>query len=156
MKTIIVYATKYGAAGEIAQRIAKGIDGAVIFDLKQGAVPDLAAFDCIIIGASVYAGSMRKEAKAFVSQNSNVLLGKKLGLFLSGMGTSGGEAYFEKNFPADILQTAKAASLMGGIFNPQKANFIERFIMKLVTKQSGFVDTISDAKIKRFVETMKS
>ena len=156
MKTIVFYATKYGAAGEIAQRIVNKINGAVIHDLKQGSVPDLATFDCIIIGASVYAGMIRKEAKAFVSQNTSALLEKKLGLFLSGMGESGEKEYFEKNFPPDILQAAKALSFLGGIFNPQKANFIERLIMKVVTKQSGFVSNISDSKIERFVETMKS
>ena len=35
MKTIILYATKYGAAAEIARRIAAHIDGAIVHDLKQ-------------------------------------------------------------------------------------------------------------------------
>jgi menaquinone-dependent protoporphyrinogen oxidase len=156
MKTLIIYATKHGAAGEIAQRIAKKINGAVVHDLKQGAAPDFAAFDCIIVGSSVYAGSIRKEAKAFVFQNANVLREKKIGLFLSGIGADGEQTYFEKNFPSDILQSAKATSFLGGIFNPQKANFFERLIMKVVTKQSGSIDTISDTRIEKFVEVLKS
>jgi len=156
MKTIIVYATKYGAAGEIAQRISKKIEGAVIHDLKQGAIPDLAAFDCVIIGASVYAGTIRKEAKAFVLQNADTLLQKKLGLFISGMGGSDEKACFEKNFPLGVLQAAKAANFLGGIFDPIKANFMERFIMKIVTKQPGYLSNISDSKIERFVEILKS
>jgi menaquinone-dependent protoporphyrinogen oxidase len=155
MKTLILYATKYGAAEEIAQRIAKRINGAVIHDLKQSGGPDLAAFDCIIIGTSVYAGMIRKEAKTFAWQNANVLREKKLGLFLSGMGESGEKEYFEKNFPPNLLQSAKAANFLGGVFDPKKANFIERLIMKIVTKQSGYLNNIDDSKIERFVEAMK-
>lgn len=156
MKTIILYASKYGATLEIAQRIAKKIGGVVIHDLKQGNIPDLAEFGCVIIGASVYAGMIRKEAKAFVSRNEEILLEKQLGLFLSGMGENGEKEFFEKNFSQNILQGAKATKLLGGIFDPGKANFIERLIMKVVTKQSGLVNSINDDKIEQFVEELKS
>ena len=156
MKTLILYATKYGAAEEIAQRIAKRINGAAIHNLKKTPIPDPVAFDCIIIGSSVYAGMIRKEAKQFLSQNVNVLREKKLGLFISAMGESGEKENFEKNFPSDILQAAKAANVLGGTFNPQKANFIERLIMKIVTKQSRLISNISDDKIEKFAEVMKS
>jgi len=155
VKTLILYATKYGAAGEIAQRIAKRIDGAFVHDLKQACTHDLTAFDCIIIGSSVYAGTIRKEVKVFLSKNSSTLQGKKLGLFLSGIGESGEETYFKKNFSSDIIQAAKATGFLGGTFNPQKANFLERFIMRIITKQSGLINTISDRKIEKFVEELK-
>jgi len=48
-------------------------------------VHDLIGYDCIIVGSSVYAGMFRKKAKAFLSQNADVLRQKKLGLFVSGM-----------------------------------------------------------------------
>ena len=35
MKTIILYATKYGTTAEIAKRIANRIDGATVHDLKN-------------------------------------------------------------------------------------------------------------------------
>jgi menaquinone-dependent protoporphyrinogen oxidase len=54
MKTLILYATKHGAAHEAAQRIAKHLDGAVLHDLKQGGVPSIAGYDCVIIGGSIY------------------------------------------------------------------------------------------------------
>jgi menaquinone-dependent protoporphyrinogen oxidase len=156
MKTIILYATKYGAAGEVAHRIAKGIKDAAVYDIKQGGIPDLAAFDNIIIGSSIYAGMMRKEAKVFMSQNAGVLREKKLGLFISGLGGSEEEVNFEKIFPNDIFKAAKAVSFLGGIFDPKKANIMERLIIKIVTKQSGYVNNIDDSKIERFIEVMGS
>ena len=154
MKTLILYATKYGATREIAERISSNLGGATILDLKQENIPDLAEFDCVIIGSSLYAGSIRKEAKAFLAKNADALNGKQIGLFISGMSKdeSENEKMFTSNFPEAILKAAKVKSLLGGIFNPQKAGGVERFVMKIVTKQKGHVDTIDDEKIKRFVE----
>jgi len=157
MNTLILYATKHGAAQEIAKRIANQMDGAVLHDLKEGHLPALASFDCVIIGSSLYAGSIRKEAKAFLAQNATQLDGKQVGLFLSALST-GEEAkkVFDTNFPAELLQKAKAVSSLGGIFDPKKANIAERLIMKVVTKQSGYISTVDDEKIRQFVALMKA
>ena len=156
MKAIVLFAGKYGATCEIAKRISQKTDGAVVHNLMQGGMPDLQKFDCIIIGSSVYAGMIRKEAKAFLSKNTDVLLQKKTGLFISGLEASGGKEYFENNFPPGVLQAAKAASFLGGIYDPKKCNMAERLIMKAVTKQSGYVNTIDDVKIDEFVKALKS
>ena len=154
MKTLILYATKHGAAAEIARRIADKMTGVAVCDLKESGVPGLAGFDCVIIGSAVYAGMICKEAKVFLSQNADALLGKALGLFLSGMDASRETACFEANFPMELLQAAKAARCLGGIFDPKKANGMERLIMKAAAKQSGYADTIDDGKIAQFAEEM--
>ena len=156
MKTLILYATKHGAAREIAHRISDHMDGAVIHDLKQGGIPDLAEFDRVIIGSSLYAGSIRKEAKAFLAQHVSGLRQKTIGLFLSGIAAGEEEKYFTDNFPPDILQSAKASSFLGGIFDPEKAGKLERMVIKIVTKKASYRNTIEDEKIKMFAETMTS
>lgn len=158
MNMLILYATKHGAAHETAQRIASRINSATchatLHDLKQSGIPSLAGFDCVIIGSSVYTGTIHKEAKAFLSHNADALLGKRLGLFLCGMEAGGEQEYFKSNFSPDILQAARAAVFMGGIFDPAKTGAIGRFIMKAVTKQSGYTDTIDDVKIAQFAQAM--
>jgi len=157
MKTLVLYATKYGAAGEIAKRIAEKIGGADVHDLKQKPVPALSGYDCVIIGSSLYAGVIRKEAKAYLSETLTVLSEKKIGLFLSGMETGGDneKTYFEANFPPELLQAAQAKTLPGGIYDPKKAGFFERLIFKLAAKQSEYSDIIDNGKIKRFAEEIK-
>jgi len=152
MNTLILYATKHGATREIAEHISERIGDALLHDLKQSDIPNLNGFDCVIIGSSLYAGSIRKEAKAFLAQNVDHLEGKKVGLFLSGMSKSDEKKYFDDNFPPKILQVAKTASFLGGIFDPQKAGTMERLIMKAVTKQSKYVNNINDEEIKQFLE----
>lgn len=156
MKTIILYATKHGAAREIANRIASRMNGAVTHDLKQDGVPSIAGFDCVIIGSSLYAGAIRKEAKAYLSQNKGALCGKKLGLFLCGMQGDKEKEHFEKNFPAELLQAATATAFLGGIYDPKKAGVFERLIMKTVAKQTKYTDTVDDAKIQKFAEGLRA
>jgi len=156
MKTLILYATKYGAAREVARRIATKIDGAVLHDLKQGDVPSLAQFDTIIIGSPVYAGMIRNEAKTFLSQSADALQSKKLGLFVCGLSAEGEKGYFDSNFSPELLKTAKAASFLGGIFDPKKSGVMGRLIMKAVSKSAEYKDTIDDKKIEQFAEVMKT
>ena len=155
MKTLILYATKYGAAAEITKRIATQFDNASTCDLKQGNIPLLEDFDCIIVGSSIYAGTFRKEAKAYLAQNANELCKKKLGLFICSMGDGKEDEVFKANVPDEVLQAAVAKATLGGAFDPKKANFMERFIIKAVAKQSGYVDNINDEKISKFAEAMK-
>lgn len=156
MKTLILYSSKYGATREIAQRIANEIDDAVICDLKQNNIPSLNLFECVIIGSPLYVGMIRKEVKAFISRNAQALQEKNLGLYLSGMDESKEKTYFDTNFPREILQTATAKSFLGGIFDPQKAGIIARFIMKTVAKKTEYTNTITDEKIEGFTKTVKS
>ena len=149
MKTLILYATKYGAAKEIAERIGGKIDGAVICELNQKNIPPLADFDNVIIGSSVYAVAIRKEAKLFAANHADELSKKTLGLFLSNFADD--EGYFDKNFPEKVVGAAKVKACLGGIFDPSKANFIERFIIKIVMKETRYVARLDDAKIDKFV-----
>ena len=156
MKTLILYATKHGAAREIAKRIADRMDDATIHDLGQRNTPDISGFDCIVFGSSIYVGMIRKEAKAFLSQNEEIFNNKRFGLFLSGMDPSGGNDLFDANFPQNILQKAKATSFLGGIYDPKKAGFLERLIMNAATKQSKYLSTIDDGRIEEFIEALLS
>ena len=149
MKTLILYASKYGATKEIAQRIAAKIEGAVVCDLKQSNIPNIADFDCIIVGSSVYAGSVRKEAKTFVANNVVPLGEKTVGLFLSGFAVD--DKYFATNYPQNLLNKVKAKAFVGGIFDPKKANAAERLIIKAVMKQSAYVESIDNDAIDKFV-----
>ena len=156
MKTLILYATKHGATREAAERIAQKIPGTMLHDLKQANIPPLADFDCVIFGSSIYVGSIRKEAKTFLEQNADRLKEKKFGLFLCGLQENEEKQFFASNFSPDILTAAKATAFFGGIFDPKKAGFMERFIIKTVAKLPEYTDRINNTKIDQFAEMMKS
>ena len=155
MKTLILYATKHGATKEIAERISALIPDSIVCDLKSSGIPDVSEFDCVIIGGSIYAGSIRRATKDFAAKNTDILLNKQIGLFVSSMTQGKYEQAFSTNFPADLLSAAKATANLGGIYDPGKAGFFERIIMRIVTKGSKYISSISDVQIKLFVSALK-
>ncbi len=154
MKTLILYTTKHGAAADIARRIAGRMDGAETVDLEKGDIPPLADYGCVVLGGPLYAGALRKEARAFAEQNAEVLAGKRLGLFLSGLDETSAEENLQKNFPEALLAAAKAKAFLGGAYDPAKCGFLEKTLMKAITKHKDAVSTVSDEKIAAFAEAL--
>ena len=60
----------------------------------------------------------------------------------------------ESNFSPSLLKMAKATSFLGGIFDPKKTGFMERFIMKTLAKHSEYIDNIDNEKIRKFVDVL--
>ena len=152
MKSIILYATKYGATYEIVKKIAEKLGDVEITNLKETNL-NLELYENVIIGTSIYAGMIRKEAKNFIVNNREVLLKKNLGLFICGMAKDSKEEYFKTNYDSEILNAAKVTEFLGGIFDPKKVNFFERLVMKVVSKRADYIDTISDTSIEEFVSS---
>ncbi len=155
MKTIILYAGKYGATREIARRLSQKLGGAELNDLRKNALPSLEGYDCVVLGGSIYAGMLRKEAKSYAAKNIGALSSKRLGLFVSCAAKTGGEKFLAENYPAELMDAAKAKDFLGGIFDPEKANAFERFIIKTVMKSSAYFESIDDEKIAKFAEELQ-
>ena len=154
MKTLIVYATKYGATRQIAESIAAEMDDAVLCDLGNGERADLDEYDCVIIGSPLMAGAVRKEVKAFAMACVNELVTKRLGIFLSGMQAEGLEEYLSNNFLAELLDAAAVKALLGGIYDPKKCGFFARLVMKMAAKHTRYTSTIDAEKVKAFARQM--
>ena len=157
MSTLIAYATKYGFTKNCAETLAGKLDEkADICDLS-GNRPDLAKYDKVIIGGSVYAGKIRKPVARFCTENLNILKGKKLGLFICGM-ADGDDArkQLESSFPEELLAVVAAKDSFGGECNYEKMNFLERLIMKKITGSDKSQSRIEEDHITRFADQMKN
>lgn len=163
MKTLIAYATKYGATKECAQRIGKKLPGEVdLHELTKGENVDLTPYDTVIIGSSVYIGKPRKEAKDFCKRHLDVLLQKRTGLFLCCIQDSDKAVaeQFSVAYPAPLREHASALGALGGIVNHQHLSKIDAFIMKLVAGDllkktgHGVISTLSEENIERFAQLM--
>ncbi len=136
MRTLVVYATKYGLTGEYAQAMANRIGkGTTVLDLASSNNIDLKPYDNVIIGTPIYAGRPRPLVNAFIKARSDELLTKNLALFLCGL-TKASEAtiILETIYPAHLRAAAKTMALLPGFINKEKANAIERFIIRMIEK----------------------
>ena len=150
MKTLIIYATKNGATKIIAERISHVINDSTLCDVKNSAGLSISDYDCIILGSPLTAGKINKEITSFINNHSDELLSKRTGLFLSGLQETGHEECFKQNFSQELLDNSIDRAFLGGVFNPEKCNFLERKIIKVIAKFDSYTSTIDDDKIATF------
>ncbi|MPY78987.1 MAG: protoporphyrinogen oxidase [Actinophytocola sp.] len=86
MRILVTYASKYGATGGIAERIARTLDAAghatTVRPVQDG--DDLGGYDAYVIGSAVYLGKWLSGARKVVRGNAAALAGKPVWLFSSG------------------------------------------------------------------------
>lgn len=158
-KIAIIYTSKYGTTEKVAKLLADKLEYKVtLISLKQNNNPDIDAFDTIILGTSIYAGSPRKEITKFCKKNQNRLLEKTIGLFICGMqpGMDVRNKQIVKAYPEPLRQHAKIAAFLGGEFQFEKMNFLEKFIAKKASKVTNSVSSIDYSAIEEFVKELIS
>ncbi|WP_342430858.1 flavodoxin domain-containing protein [Neobacillus sp. FSL H8-0543] len=147
MKTLIVYCSSHGTTEKAVQLISEWMEGEVLaVDLKRDKISyDVGDYDFVIIGGSIHAGSIQGRIKHFIAKHHDILMTKKLGLFLC-CWRDGKIAIeqFEDAFPKELRDIAVANGIFGGEFLISKMNFIEKQIVKKVsgiTTESSYLDT---------------
>lgn len=159
MKTAIIYTSKHGTTARIAEIIQTKLNnqGVQLFNLKKAKPNDLNDFDLIILGGSIYVGSVQKKLRKYVADNLNILLSKRIALFLVCMDkTEKRQEYLTNAFPPELREKAAAICFAGGEFRMDKMNFLERAIIKKITGKTENISEIDEAAIVEFVEKLKA
>ena len=141
MKTIVVYASKYGSTKGIAEFITEKL-------LQQGTqaearnideVPNPGDYDALVVGSAVYMGHWMDEAVEFVRRNRAVLANRRVWLFSSGplqLGPEISSLSSPKLEPKEIAELREAIhprdhKIFFGALNPNKLRFKHRALRKL-------------------------
>jgi menaquinone-dependent protoporphyrinogen oxidase len=147
MKILIVYCSSHGTTEKAVRLISEWMEGEVLaVDLKRDKISyDVSDYDFVIIGGSIHAGSIQGRIKHFIGKHHDILMTKKLGLFLC-CWRDGKLAIeqFEGAYPKELRDIAIANGIFGGEFLISKMNFIEKQIVKKVsgiTTESSYLDT---------------
>lgn len=165
MKGIIIYSTKHGSVEKCAEILKSKLNTDVILvNVKKENVPNLDNFDTVMIGGSIYMGKIQKEISEFCLENLNKLKDKKIGLFTCCMRNGElAEEQLNNTFPQELVSSAVAKKYFGGEFRFKKMNFLEKFIVKMVTKSDNNLSKLDTSKdmsmiveenISRFAQLM--
>ena len=77
MKTLILFASRYGATEEIAYMLKSAVGGDVtVCNVRERGI-SLAEYDTVIIGSCVYMFKLDKHIKRFLRRNEKTLMGKR-------------------------------------------------------------------------------
>jgi menaquinone-dependent protoporphyrinogen oxidase len=156
MKTLITYCTTHGCTEKIAFEMKQFLgENVTLCNLKKEKAPSVDGFDRIIVGGSIHAGQIQGKIKSFCKANSEVLKQKELGLFICCM-DEGEEAqiHLRNAYSEDLLQHAKATACLGGEFNFDKMNFLERMIVRKVAKVNFSTSKMDKQAIRKFSNRM--
>ncbi|GKX29872.1 flavodoxin [Vallitalea longa] len=156
MNVLIVYATKYGFTEKCVKALANKLYGKVnIINIQQEVIKDISSYNTIIIGGPIYAGRLPKKLRRFLVDNTQILLDKKIGLFVA-CSMSGENALKQLNdvFPNELCNKAVVKEGFGGEINKDKVSLFYRLIVKMVSKADNSATTrnngIISENINRF------
>ena len=128
-----------------------------LLNIKKTNKIDLNKFDVIIIGGSIHAGNIQSAIKKYCQNNIDILLHKKLGLFVCCMEKDEkAHQQFQNAYPKVLIDHAAATSIFGGEFNFERMNFLEGFIIKKIAKTDKSISNILKNNIKEFSEKIKA
>ena len=156
MKTAIIYSTTHGFTTSVVQQLKEKLNGEVdIINLRQGHPSGLDSYHRIILGGSIHAGQIQRRLRDFIEQNLDVLANKELGLFICCM-HEGQEAKDQllNAFPEKLHQYSKAEAILGGAFDFDKMNFLERMIVRKVAGVRESTRKTDHKAVERFARRM--
>jgi menaquinone-dependent protoporphyrinogen oxidase len=83
---LVAFASRHGATGEIAIRIATELreGGLTAEALNISATPDPARYDAVVLGSGIYMGRWLAPARRYVQAHGEVLCSRPVWLFSSG------------------------------------------------------------------------
>lgn len=157
MRTLIVFASKYGCAEKCARLVSEELKDEVdLVNLKEENKIELSKYDTIIIGGSIYMGKIQKSVTNFCTGNLEEIKKKRLGLYICAM--SEGEAAstaLTSSFPQQLMEVARAKQHLGGEFRLDRMGFFEKLIVKKVSKVTENKSNILTQNIHEFCNALK-
>lgn len=156
MRTIIIYATKYGSVAHAVKLLKPQMDGEVVtVNIMEETVPDLVDFDTVILGGSIYMGKIQKKLANYVEKHLSQLLTKKVGLFIcAAQELEIREKELFEAFPFELYQHAVCKEVFGYEFHFEKMNFIEKKIVRVVMGTKENCSELSEELIGEFAKTI--
>ena len=153
MKTAIIYYSKHGTTEKVARLIGSFLDSEVEYiSLRKDNHPDLRGYDRIILGTSFYAGTPARMVGKFCNNNPTMLEQKVSGLFICCMNQKQESEEMNKAFPEFLQGLSIPKAVLGGEFQFDKMNFIERFLTKEIAKINASVSRLRYDAITEFAD----
>ena len=145
-KVLVVYASKYGATEQIAERIGLRLKKAGLdVDIRPvKAVKDPSAYGALLLGSGVYAGFWLKPAADFLKEQEAALSKMPVWLFSSGPTGEGDPSEMMNGYtlPDNLKEVAerinpKGVAFFHGVIDMDKLKFAEKLVIRALKAPLG-------------------
>ena len=131
MKILIAYASRNGSTQSCAERLKALMHHAdVTLSSLETEAPDPTQYDVIVFGSSVRFGKLLPSATRFLKTHRDVLLQKKLALFLCCGLAHEYEYYLKKLFARELLEHSLQTLYFGGSLRKDGLSLFDRWIVR--------------------------
>lgn len=156
MRAAVIYTSKHGTMYSIANHIAKALNFE-IYSLDEFDSNTLPNYDTIILGSPLYNGKIYGGVEQFCRNNLDELLGKKLGLFVSGLRSSDRTKRHQKQaaFLRPLIRHATHIAFVGGAINKEKLSATEKLIARYSLKVNEDTTRIDQLAINELISSMR-
>ena len=135
MKTLIVYASKSGTAKQCAESLAGRLPNATLCDVTAEK-PDPSGYDVVVLGGGVRMGRIHNELCRYAEGCKDILVGKRLGVFVTCGYDDLADKAMANSLPADVLAAAKVKMSFGGEMDlSRQKGFMDKMICKASLKE---------------------
>lgn len=135
MKTIIIYGSTYGYAKDCAINLSKQLNGDVLLiNISTDTIPPIDEFNNIVIGGAIYMGQISKKIKAYCVSNVELLMKKRVGLFLCSGLPQNYEINIKNAFSEELLKQAISIESFGGELRVEKMKFTHKILVGIMKK----------------------
>jgi menaquinone-dependent protoporphyrinogen oxidase len=158
MKVLVAYRSKYGFTARCAGMLRVRIRGKVsLVDLKAEGFPDIAPFGIVLVGGSIYGGTIQREVLAFCSRWRGELLKRHVGLFFSCLYQGEhAQAQLEAVFPGWLLAHAFGRYHLGGELKIERLGLFDRFLVGHLIGQREDRSIVNEESIESLCETVNA
>lgn len=112
MSILVLYATKTGATKECAELLSQKIN-CTICSIEQS-IPNLENYDTVILGTGVRMGKLYKPIKNYMKQHLDILVKKRIAVFICNAYPDTFQKVIEKNLPIELVKQAVCIKSFGG------------------------------------------
>ena len=125
---LVAYGSKKGSTAEVATFVGRRLrERGLVADVRRAAeVEDLAFYDGVVLGGSLYFGRWHDDAQAFLNRFGTALAGRPLAVFALGPKTTSKDDVAESQAQLDrALGDAEptTVAVFGGVIDPTKLRF---------------------------------
>lgn len=155
MRCLIVYQSRHGTTCKVAKALAKLLRIHWTVDIHEVSnCPNLERYDCIVIGGSIHAGHMSKGVAGLLVAHHDILLRKRLGLFVCGMHITKAQEELRVAFPQSLRDHSSVCAFLGGEFIFEKMRWYERVVVRIVAGARSSISRIDYAGIDAFAKAL--
>ncbi|WMJ22077.1 flavodoxin domain-containing protein [Paludicola sp. MB14-C6] len=132
MKSIILYASKYGSTKTCAEALAKKLHGDVeLIQIANDTIPNLNSYDHIILGSPIKMGTIDPKIRAFCKEHEEALFQHNVAMFICSAIESQIDVALKASIPQKLYDHIHPIQYVGGIMDAKHAKFFDKMIINL-------------------------